>query len=182
MRVQLMHVCLFAGNLKPISRMAPNGERKPKEKKIYIYKHHREKRHTRNDWINHNKYTNIWYSMRLHSLCNSSKIGNFNSVSKTVFDAIETNLFSKFLKIFHSSISCRLLNIPPNLGSKSNYFERFYFFFDFMFGATYHLAQMDSVKRAHISRWIEKLFSVSICLNFKSIYMLFGMKNESKKS
>lgn len=124
-----MHVCLFAGNLKPISRMAPNGERKPKEKKIYIHKHHREKRHTRNDWINHNKYTNIWYSMRLHSLCNSSKIGNFNSVSKTVFDAIETNLFSKFLKIFHSSISCRLLNIPPNLGSKSNYFERFYFFF-----------------------------------------------------
>lgn len=48
---------------------------------------------------------------------------------KRLSDAIETNLYSKFLKIFHSSISCRLLNIPPNLGSKSNYFERFYFFF-----------------------------------------------------
>lgn len=48
---------------------------------------------------------------------------------KRLSDAIETNLFSKFLKIFHSSISCRLLNIPPNFeGSKSNYLNVFIFF------------------------------------------------------
>lgn len=164
--------------------MAPSEERKPREKKKYMYTNIIERSGT------HATIESTTTSTQISDIPNDcihcvirAKLKISTLYPKRLSDAIETNLFSKFLKIFHWSISCRLLNIPPNFeGSKSNYLNVFIFFFDFMFGAAYHLAQMDSVKRAHISRWIEKLFSVSICLNFKSIYMLFGMKNESKKS